>query len=516
MRDPLCVGDARNLSSLGLQPGSVRCTITSPPYWDLKTYADEDAREIGFRQSKQEYLDAVGLVLEQVAELSREDGVLWLVADTLRDRSNVSSGLAEMTLLPFELAEVARGKGWRLQDVVIWHKDKTLPYSGQGKLRNLIEYVLFFTRSGDFLHRPFRCTERHIPKAEWLAGWPDRYHPLGLRLSNVWEIDLDTQGNWDHAAAGRHACPFPQELVARCIELTTDKGDIVLDPFAGIGTVVAQAIAMGRSGVGMELHPANVETFQAHVLPEFQKNWEADAEKRRLERADQRNEAELIMRLRLLKAGKELLKAVQRLANARADGHPAAQVERVVVLGSSKLGTEIDVDAGTICRAGGDLLLVGEMEPAEQVQLREELSALRKVPPFTTFGIEFEADTVTPDELAKRTDVSHLLEFGLSRHGAFTAPLDEHLFDSPPQLLTDLQLLIAVPGDRVTELERARKRGERQLLTSELSAGHSLEMIAQRVGVSQAELRKLLIEHQLLDKPESFAVSLPGQLIMQP
>jgi DNA modification methylase len=515
MRDPLCVGDARDLSSLGLQPGSVRCTITSPPYWELKTYADGDDREIGCDQSKQDYLDAVGLVLEQVAELTREDGVLWLVADTIRDRTDVSSGLAELTPLPFELAAVARSKGWRFQEVVVWHKDKTLPYSGQGKLRNLMEYVLFFTRSGDFLHRPFRCTERHLPRAEWLAGWPERYHPLGLRPPNVWKINLDTQGMWDHLA-GRHACPFPQELVARCIELTSDKGDIVLDPFAGIGTVVAQAIAMGRSGVGMELHPANVETFQDHVLPEFQKNWEADAEKRRLERADQRNEAELIMRLRLLKAGKELLRAVQRLANARADGHPTAQVERVVVLGSPDLGTGVDIDAGTVCRAGGTLLLIGELEPAEQDILREELDRLLSAPPFTTFGIEFKADTVTAAELAQRTDVGSLLEFGLSRKGAFTAPLDDQLFESPPQLVTDLSLPTAVPGDSETELIRARKRGERQLLASELAAGHTMEVIAQRIGVPQAELRQLLIEHGLLEKPQSFAVSLPGQPAMPP
>jgi DNA modification methylase len=516
MRDPLCVGDASDLSPLGLRPGSVRCTITSPPYWDLKTYADGDPREIGCGQSKPEYLDAVGSVLGQVFELSREDGVLWLVADTFRDRTKVSSGLAELMPLPFELAQVAREKGWRLQEIVIWKKDKTLPYSGQGKLRNLMEYVLFFTRSADFLHRPFRCAERHLPQAQWLAGWPERYHPLGRRPSNVWEIDLDTQGNWDHAAVGRHACPFPQGLVANCIELTTDKGDIVLDPFAGIGTVVAQAIAMGRRGVGMELNPSNVATFQEQVLPVFQKDWEADAEQRRLARADQRNEAALIMRLRLLKAGKELLRAVQRLANVRPDDHPAARVERVVVLGAPDIGTGVDVDDGTVCRAGGTLLLIGELESAEQDVLREELDKLLGAPPFTIFGIEFQADTVTAAELAQRTDVDSLVEFGLSRHGAYTAPLDERLFDAPPRLVTDIGLQTAVQGDGESELDRAHKRGERQLLASELAAGYSLEVIAQRVGVPQAELRKLLIEHQLLEEPQSFAVSLPGQLTMPP
>jgi DNA modification methylase len=513
--DPLYQGDARDLSALGLEPGSVRCIITSPPYWDLKIYSD-DPREIGSAQeTKEQYLESVGDVLGQLAELSREDGVLWLVADTMRERKKGSSGLTELTPLPFELAEVARAKGWRFQDVIVWHKDKTLPYSGQGKLRNLMEYVLFLTRSEDFLHRPFRRTERHLPEAKWLAGWPERYHPLGLRPSNVWPIKLDTQGNWDNVP-GRHACPFPQELVARCIELTSDKGDIVLDPFSGIGTVVAQAIAMGRRGIGMELNPANIATFHDHVLPEFQREWEAEAEQRRLARADQRNEAELIMRLRLLKAGRELLKAVQRLANSRADGHPAGQIERVAVLASPELGTGIDVDAGTICRAGGTLLLIGELDLAERKRVREDIDPLLQASPFTTYGIEYEVEIATPSGLVELVGEQELREFGLSRHGAFTAPLDERLFDSPPQLVTNINLPTAVQGDGESEFDRARKRGERQLLTSELAAGHTLEVIAQRVGLPQARLRELMMEHQLLEKPQSFAISLPGQLTTLP
>ena len=197
-------GDARDLSVLGLEEGSVRCTITSPPYWDLKRYADvEDKLKMGRDQEKSAYLQDVRNVLSQVIKLTRKDGVLWLVADTMRDRSNTPTGLAEIMPLPFELAEVARDVGWRFQDIVIWEKDKTLPYSGQGKLRNLTEYVLFFTRSAEFIHRPYRCAESHMspeprmPGAKWLAGWPERYHPLGKRPANIWKFKLDTQGMWN-------------------------------------------------------------------------------------------------------------------------------------------------------------------------------------------------------------------------------------------------------------------------------------------------------------------------------
>lgn len=515
MDDPLHLGDARDLSGLGLVPETVRCTITSPPYWDLKHYAEGDPREVGRGQTMDEYLATVRSVLEQVHDLTREDGVMWLVVDTMRDRSSRAAGLTEILPLPFVLADQAREVGWRFQDIVIWRKNKTLPYSGQGKLRNLIEYVLFFTRSGDFVHRPYRCAERHRPDAEWLAGWPERYHPLGRRPSNVWKYDIGTQGMWDHSE-GRHACPFPQGLVAQILELTTDKGDIVLDPFAGIGTVVAQAIAMGRQGVGMELHPANVQTFHEHVLPDFQARWESGAQERRLAREDQRREAELIMRLRLLKAGKELLRAVQRLANARNADHPAAHVNSVVVLASPDLAADIDVDGGTVCRAGGDLILVGDLASDAKDALMEEVRPWLAAPPFTTFGIHLEIDALTLDELRERTPVDDLSEFGLSRHGAFTSEPDGRLFEAGPQLLTDLVLASPVSGDKVTELERARKRGERQLLVAELRAGHPMDVMAQRIGASQAELRRLLIEHGLLDPPKSFGVSisLPGQLAL--
>lgn len=510
----LHVGDARDLSLLGLAAGSVRCTITSPPYWELKRYAErEDEREIGIGQSKQDYLDSVRGVLEQVHMLSRPDGVLWMVADTLRDRRSTREGLAELMPLPFELAVQAQKAGWRFQDIAIWKKDRTLPYSGQGKLRNLIEYVLFFTRSGEFVHRPYRCAERHLPGARWMAGWPERYHPLGKRPSNLWEFKLETQGMWNHAE-GRHACPFPQGLVARCIALSTDKDEIVLDPFGGIGTVVAQAIAMGRRGVGLELNESNVETFHRHVLPEFQSRWEMSASRRRLERADQIAEARLILRLRLLKAGKEMLRAVQAMARSRPTGHPAANVHNVLALQSPQLGEHIDVDAGTFDRAGGRLLLI--LEGGDAAMLENEAQALLARTAFTSLGLELEVRVTRPTEISQHVDLDRLQEFGLSRHGAFTAPLEQTLFDSLPQLLTDVSLETTLSGEADSELQRARMRGERQLLIAELSSKRPLAQVALRIGVTQAQLQDLLERHGLREKPSSFAVSLPGQLTVQP
>ena len=51
----------------------------------------------------------------------------------------------------------------------------------------------------------------------------------------------------------KHICPLQLDLIERCIDLWTNPGDIVLDPFCGIGSVPYQAVLMGRRGLGVEL-----------------------------------------------------------------------------------------------------------------------------------------------------------------------------------------------------------------------------------------------------------------------
>ena len=51
----------------------------------------------------------------------------------------------------------------------------------------------------------------------------------------------------------KHICPLQLDVIERCIDLWTNPGDIVLDPFAGIGSVPYQAVLMGRRGLGIEL-----------------------------------------------------------------------------------------------------------------------------------------------------------------------------------------------------------------------------------------------------------------------
>ena len=93
-----------------------------------------------------------------------------------------------------------------------------------------------------------------------------RYHfdRSALPEESVWHVAHErmtgAHGN------GGHAATMPTELARRCIGSTTRPGDLVLDPFAGIGTTLAVAKAMDRRGFGIELSPEHAARARARVF----------------------------------------------------------------------------------------------------------------------------------------------------------------------------------------------------------------------------------------------------------
>ena len=71
--------------------------------------------------------------------------------------------------------------------------------------------------------------------------------------ADVWSIEVDTDHSYMAEGCIVKNCPLQLDVIERCIDLWTNPGDIVFDPFAGIGSVPYQAVLMGRRGVGIEL-----------------------------------------------------------------------------------------------------------------------------------------------------------------------------------------------------------------------------------------------------------------------
>ncbi len=361
------IGDARQLSQLCPDKEFVDVTVTSPPYWNLKDYGAK--QQIGFGQRYEECLDDLTDVFRSVHAITKPTGSLWIVADTIKDNGS-------LRLFPFDLAARLQAEGWILHDIIVWNKDKKLPWSHRGKLRNIFEYVLFFTKTKSFKY--YLSNVRDIDDLkEWWVKYPERYSPLGKAPSRTWTIPIPRQGSWGDNWVS-HYCPLPPALVRRMILLTTDPQDVVLDPFSGSGVVLAQAAAMNRRYVGLDISRKYRFAFERQVLPSIQK-LETDYRKACNAGTDRRKLFEQsIWVLRKLKVAKEL----QRLYESKHGNLNAS-----LVLVSSKSERTVKVT------------FVFRKKPRSLRKVRENLAALLTHPPLSKYELSIELSSVLHEEV---------------------------------------------------------------------------------------------------------------------
>ncbi len=294
LRRGLNVGDAQHLRDTWRDLEPPTSILTSPPYLDMHDYGNTSP--IGARgQPLSEYLVQMSRLFEDCGHISTPDATMWLVAGAIRRNGRLIA-------LPDKLATCAEQAGWVLRESITWDKQKALPWTHHGELRDVTEQVLLFSKADDFrfdaddLRSP-------IPNSVWWRRFPERYSPNGRMPTNLWSIPIPTQGSWTGLRS--HICPFPEELTHRMLSLTTIRGDTVLDPLAGIGSVPAMAEAMGRTGYGLEL--------TAEYAKRYEQTFESAKRFLALLEDDSRHRdafRETIIELRLLKFAKLLGKQV--------------------------------------------------------------------------------------------------------------------------------------------------------------------------------------------------------------
>ncbi len=249
-------GDSRCLLEILPEGVQVQTTITSPPYFDMKDYGVEG--QVGFGQKYEEYLEDLKEIFAQIYTVTKDDGTLWIVIDTFkRDHAVVT--------LPFDLVQKLNSVGWKLQEIIIWKKDKTVPWSSKGFMQRKFEYVLFFSKQNNYKTNKDQVRIYDTQQLKkWWVKYPERYNPKGEALDEIWEFPIPVQGSWGTEYI-RHFCPLPKEMVATMISISTDEEDVVFDPFAGSGAVMSQSAYMKRTYLGIEINPQYINMFEAYL-----------------------------------------------------------------------------------------------------------------------------------------------------------------------------------------------------------------------------------------------------------
>jgi hypothetical protein len=274
--------------------------------------------------------------------------------------------------------------------VIVWKKDKTRPWSSKGRMRRTFEFVLLLTKGDEFKYYVDRVRDP-VRLERWWVQYPERYNPEGKVPTNVWDLPIPTQGSWANTAI-QHACPLPPDLVERALLLSTDPGDVVLDPFAGSGVVVAESERLGRRGIGVELVGQHVKAFRKVVRPEILNRRGRDELAERQKQSRQLQDK--ILKLRTLKYPRVLLKQLEKsrpdlpmpdLAVALS-GHSDPSVLREPF----KL-----IDSTTI--------FVHQGSDAQRVELQNVIKELSTREPASKFGIAGDVLVVPDSELVRLT-----------------------------------------------------------------------------------------------------------------
>ena len=131
--------------------------------------------------------------------------------------------------MPWRVALAMIDRGWILRSAVIWRRTYATP-------------------EPTAKDRPWRTHEQVFIFAKSRRYNFDRAPLRGAGEEDVWCIP-------SHSLAGRHhPAVFPAELVERCLDVAAVKpGKVVLDPFAGSGTVLKVATARGVAADGIDL-----------------------------------------------------------------------------------------------------------------------------------------------------------------------------------------------------------------------------------------------------------------------
>lgn len=355
--------DARKIADY-IKDEVITTSITSPPYFDMKDYGLEN--QIGFGQTYQQYLEDLKSVFSSIYNITKNDGTLWIIIDTFKDKN-------EVVLLPFDLASKLKEIGWMIQDIIIWKKDKTVPWSSRGFVQRKFEYILFFSKSNNYQYNrdKIRIYDTSLLK-KWWVRYPERYNPKGKAIDEVWEYPIPTQGSWGNEYV-RHFCPLPTDMIGNMIQLTTDEGDIVLDPFSGSGSVLVQAAYMKRKYIGFELNQEYIDMF-TNYLGSTLKSGQNKYELSQSDSSVQDDFQSLILRLRCLKYARVVNNRISKLI----DNNPIKHIF-VEEIGESK-------ERHKLRKVQYTIMFDSAFENGDE--FKEKVNSIISVPPLSKFGIE--------------------------------------------------------------------------------------------------------------------------------
>ena len=296
-----------------MEAGSVNCCVTSPPYFGLRDYGNDE--QIGLEETPEAFVESLVNVFREVKRVLADDGTLWLnLGDSYFNtrpgsggkcvlegagknmtesrytniiRDNGSAKPKDLLGIPWRVALALQADGWYLRQDIIWSKPNPMPESVTDRCTKAHEYIFLLSKSPKYYYDADAIKEP-ASDTDGAKSWRKIFDPSKQPKSTTTHGDKSHQGSGDsrhgetrnkrsvwevstRPYSGAHFATFPPDLIKPCIMAGCPAGGTVLDPFGGSGTTGMVALELGRNAELIELNPDYVEIIEGrtHVTPGF-------------------------------------------------------------------------------------------------------------------------------------------------------------------------------------------------------------------------------------------------------
>ena len=240
-------GDCRELLKK-IPDNSVKLVVTSPPYNIGKPYG-----KYNDKVPLDEWKKLIDDVTKEIYRILTPDGSFFL------NLSPIPYGKdKEILPLPYIGYEIMTSNNFKIRNIITWTFNNMQNCTNRlsGRYENIIWGVK------DINNYVFNLDDIRIPyitqNDKRLEGGSGR-NPTDVwyfnRVNNVTKKKLNL----------KHPTIYPTDMIERIIKMSSNEGDIVLDPFIGSGTTAVAALELGRKAVGFEIDENYREEIESRL-----------------------------------------------------------------------------------------------------------------------------------------------------------------------------------------------------------------------------------------------------------
>jgi DNA modification methylase len=257
LRNVIGCGDSAELLQ-DFPAGSVDLVFTSPPYYNARPeYTDY--------LSYEDYLLSIRKVIQQAHRVLGEGRMFVMNVSPVLVRRQSRNHSSRRIAVPFDMHRLFIEEGFEFIDDIHWVKPEGAGWAtGRGRR--------FAADRNPMQYKPVPVTEYVLvyrKATDKLIDWHIRAHPdQALVEASRIDDDYERTNLWKilPAHSSKHPAIFPLELAERVIRYYSFRKDVVLDPFAGIGTTGAAAVKLDRRFVLLEIEPQYVDVIREEAL----------------------------------------------------------------------------------------------------------------------------------------------------------------------------------------------------------------------------------------------------------